>query len=271
MLPPAALERLEGWHCSAQQPCSTSTGALWLCDCAQQQQHDVTAKAPAELLERHQAKVHQRCSHLALWGSFPATTTVLRAGGGEGGRLRCYTASGEQVLACDSAAHITASAGMWLSSGRHCWQVVLLAPCDLVWLGVGDGSLAPDVWGGKQAGGWFYGSNDALCHDRHSDKHAYDQHAGHGPWGTPGAVVDVCLDMDARELWFGVNGAQLKLGFSGLPARVQPAVSVRAPGELLVRFRAASMLTAELVGGSSAAGGSSGASTASACRRDSVG
>jgi hypothetical protein len=36
---------------------------------------------------------------------------------------------------------------MWLSSGRHCWQVVLLAPCDLVWLGVGDGSLAPDVWG----------------------------------------------------------------------------------------------------------------------------
>jgi hypothetical protein len=241
-----------------------------------------------------------------------------------------------QVLECDSPAHITASANMWLSSGKHCWQVVLLAPCDLVWPGVGDGTLAPDVWGecnllfgvdgsaavrvwwsvcscvvvdfyqssrsaaaacsvsithmptypllavlcappagGKQAGGWFYGSNDALCHDRHSDKHAYDKHAGHGPWGTPGAVIDICLDMDARELWFGVNGAQLKLGFTGLPARVQPAVSVRAPGQLLVRFRAASMLTAELVSSSSSCGvGSSsggGAGSVPAGRRETVG
>lgn len=60
--------------------------------------------------------------------------------------VRCGAAA-LQVLDCDSPAHITASANMWLSSGRHCWQVVLLAPCDLVWLGVGDGSLAPDVWG----------------------------------------------------------------------------------------------------------------------------
>jgi hypothetical protein len=56
-----------------------------------------------------------------------------------------------QVLDCDSPAHITASANLWLSSGKHCWQVVLLAPCDLVWLGVGDGSLAPDVWGEQLA------------------------------------------------------------------------------------------------------------------------
>uniref|UniRef100_A0A383WG26 SPRY domain-containing protein n=1 Tax=Tetradesmus obliquus TaxID=3088 RepID=A0A383WG26_TETOB len=229
LLPPAALERLEA----------------------------LALLSPGALLDIY--RVHQRCSHLALWGSFPATTTVLRPGGSEAGRLRCYTAGGEQVLDCDSPAHITASANMWLSSGRHCWQVVLLAPCDLVWLGVGDGSLAPDVWGGKQAGGWFYGSNDALCHDRHSDKHAYDKHAGHGPWGAPGTVVDVCLDMDARELWFGVNGAQLKLGFTGLPARVQPAVSMRAPGQLLVRFRAASLLTAELVSSSSATSSSTAA------------
>lgn len=126
--------------------------------------------------------------------------------------------------------------------------------------------------GGKQAGGWFYGSNDALCHDRHSDKHAYDKHAGHGPWGAPGTVVDVCLDMDARQLWFGVNGAQLKLGFTGLPARVQPAVSMRAPGQLLVRFRAASLLTAELVSSSSATSSSTAAAeSVPAWRRETVG
>jgi hypothetical protein len=44
-------------------------------------------------------RLHQRCSHLALWGSFPATTTVLRAGSSETGRLRCYVAGGEQVRA----------------------------------------------------------------------------------------------------------------------------------------------------------------------------
>lgn len=98
--------------------------------------------------------------------------------------------------------------------------------------------------GGKQAGGWFYGSNDALCHNKHSDKHAYDNHCGHGAWGA-GAVVDVCLDMDAREVWFGLNGGPLKPGFTGLPGRVYPAVSLRSPGRLLVRFRAASWLVAD--------------------------
>jgi hypothetical protein len=58
-------------------------------------------------------------------------------------------------------------------------------------------------------------------------------------------VVDVLLDMDAREVWFGLDGGEPRLGFSGLPARVFPAVSLRAPAQLLVRFRAASCLTAE--------------------------
>ena len=48
------------------------------------------------------------------------------------------------------------------------------------------------------------------------------------------------LDMDAREVWFSVDGAEAKLGFSGLPERVYPAVSLRAPAEVVVRFRAAS-------------------------------
>lgn len=84
----------------------------------------------------------------------------------------------------------------------------------------------------------------ALCHNKQSDRHAYTKHCGNGKWGD-GAVVDVCLDMDAREVWFGVDGAEPKLGFSGLPDRVYPAVSLRAPAQLLVRFRAASWIMSE--------------------------
>lgn len=191
---------------------------------------------PSALLEIYRA--HQRCCHLAQWGNFPCLSL-----GGERG-LRCYVTGGEQVLECESVSHLTATSNLCFTSGKHCWQFVVTVPCDLVWLGLSDGSLTPDVWGGKQPGGWFYGSNDALCHNKQSDRHAYTKHCGNGKWGEC-AVVDVCLDMDAREVWFGVDGAEPKLGFSGLPDRVYPAVSLRAPAQLLVRFRAASWIMSE--------------------------
>lgn len=181
--------------------------------------------------------------------------------------------------------HLTADANLCFTSGKHCWQFVIAVPCDLVWLGVSGGGLQPDVWGGKQPGGWFYGSNDvsvvlwlgvwvaegtnggdldltvraaalpacitalpaplqALCHNKQSDRHAYTKHCGNGKWGD-GAVIDVCLDMDVREVWFGLDGCEPRLGFTGLPDKVYPAVSLRAPAQLLVRFRAASCLIAE--------------------------
>lgn len=65
-----------------------------------------------------------------------------------------------QVLECESVSHLTATSNLCFTSGKHCWQFVVTVPCDLVWLGLSDGSLTPDVWGGKQPGGWFYGSND---------------------------------------------------------------------------------------------------------------
>lgn len=65
-----------------------------------------------------------------------------------------------QVLECESLSHLTATSNLCFTSGKHCWQFVIAVPCDLVWLGLSDGSLQPDVWGGKQPGGWFYGSND---------------------------------------------------------------------------------------------------------------
>jgi hypothetical protein len=118
------------------------------------------------------------------------------------------------------------------------WTVHVRAACDLVWLGVSDGTLEPAVWGGKQPGGWLYGSNDALC-SAVSDKHAYSKTCGHGKWGD-GAVVTVFLDVDARGVWFAVNGSEPKFGFGGLPPRVYPTVSVRAPAVLAFHFRAGS-------------------------------
>lgn len=70
--------------------------------------------------------------------------------------LPCHT----QVLECESVSHLTATSNLCFTSGKHCWQFVVIVACDLVWLGLSDGSLTPDVWGGKQPGGWFYGSND---------------------------------------------------------------------------------------------------------------
>lgn len=65
-----------------------------------------------------------------------------------------------QVLECESVSHLTATSTLCFTSGKHCWQFVVAVPCDLVWLGLSDGTLSQDVWGGKQPGGWFYGSND---------------------------------------------------------------------------------------------------------------
>lgn len=57
-----------------------------------------------------------------------------------------------QVLECDSPSHITASSALSFTSGRHCWQIVVDASCDLAWVGVSNGNLDPDCWGGKQPG-----------------------------------------------------------------------------------------------------------------------
>ena len=91
--------------------------------------------------------------------------------------------------------------------------------------------------GGKQAGGYLYGSNDALC-SAVSDRHAYSKTCGLGKWGD-GAVVTVFLDMDARRVWFALNGSEPRPGFSGLPARAFPTVSVRAPAALRAKAKEA--------------------------------
>lgn len=106
--------------------------------------------------------------------------------------------------------------------------------------------------GGKQAGGYLYGSNDALC-SAVSDRHAYSKTCGLGKWGD-GAVVTVFLDMDARRVWFALNGSEPRPGFSGLPARVFPTVSVRAPAALAFYFRAGAWAAAAASASSSGGG-----------------
>lgn len=101
----------------------------------------------------------------------------------------------------------------------------------------------PCTTGGKQPGGWFLGSNDALCHNRGcAERSAYDELAGLGKWSA-GSTLDLMLDMDAHELWISLDGSPPVLAFDGLPAALHPAVSLRAPGALAVRFRSSSWLS----------------------------
>lgn len=153
-----------------------------------------------------------------------------------GDGLHCFIQEGHQTVVCQALAHNTVTGNFPLTSGRYSWQVLVHTSCDLAWVGVSDGSVPRTSWGGRERGGWYYGSNDALCHAATTDHRAYMHYCGHGKWGD-GAVVTVYLDMDAREVWFAVNGAEPRPGFTGLPGCVYPSVSLRAPGRLSFRFR----------------------------------
>ena len=183
--------------------------------------------SPEALLEVYRA--HHQCCYRSLQGVFALN--------GFCDGLQVVLKGGEQLLECRSQTHLSATASeVCLTSGQHSWQVVVNTSCDLVWVGVSDGTLDPRAWGGRQAGGWFYGSNDALCHQASPEQHAYQRYCGHYKWGEQ-AVVTVYLDMDAREVWFALDGSEPKLGFTELPGRVYPSVSIRAPALLGFRFR----------------------------------
>lgn len=106
--------------------------------------------------------------------------------------------------------------------------------------------------GGKQAGGWLYGSNDALC-SAVSDKHAYSKTCGHGKWGD-GAVVAVFLDMDAHKVRLCVLCVSVCLPLAGRGCLVvavfldMDARKVRAPCGCVVQRRALACGTAWVVG-----------------------
>eukprot|EP00877_Chromochloris_zofingiensis_P008521 jgi/Chrzof1/3922/Cz13g13150.t1 len=182
--------------------------------------------SPVALLEVY--KAHHRAMYKTLNGWFNQSTLC------DG--VRYHLKQGQEVIECSCIPHMTISTCEPLVGGKHCWEVTVQVACDLVWIGVGDGTLEPAIWGGKQAGGWFYGSNDALCHNSQSDKHAYTHLCGHGKWGE-GAVITCFADLEARQMWIAVNGSEPKLAFSDLPEAIYPAVSIRAPAQLAFRFR----------------------------------
>ena len=45
------------------------------------------------------------------------------------------------------------------------------------------------------------------------------------------------VDMEERQLWVRAGGGPVKLAFEGLPEVVYPAVSIRAPGQVRMKFR----------------------------------
>jgi hypothetical protein len=170
-----------------------------------------------------------------------------------GDGLHCFIQEGHQTVVCQALAHNTVTGNFPLTSGRYSWQVLVHTSCDLAWVGVSDGSVPRTSWGGRERGGWYYGSNDALCHAATTDHRAYMHYCGHGKW-SDGAVVTVYLDMDAREVCFALNGSEPRPGFTDLPACVYPSVSLRAPGRLSFRFRP-HMWAAGGAGGDVGAGG----------------
>jgi hypothetical protein len=193
-----------------------------------QQLEQQSLLSPESLLEVY--KAHHRCCFTSLEELF------LQSGGLCDG-LHVVLKQGEQLLECRSDRHLSATAGqVCLTSGQHTWQVVVTTSCDLVWVGVSDGTLDPRLWGGRQPGGWFYGSNDALCHHALQEQHTYQRYCGLDKWGEH-SVITVYLDMDAREVWFALDGSEPKLGFTNLPGRVYPSVSIRSPAVLGFRFR----------------------------------
>ncbi|GBF92383.1 hypothetical protein Rsub_05585 [Raphidocelis subcapitata] len=162
-----------------------------------------------------------------------------------------HTKGGVEVLESRSPSHLNVMTRDPLASGKHVWTVHVRAACDLVWVGVSDGSLDANIWGGKQAGGYLYGSNDALC-SAVNEKAAYTKLCGHGKWGD-GAVVTIFLDCDEHKIWFAVNGSEPRFGFGGLPELLYPTVSIRAPAVLAFHFRAGSWADAGASGRPSAA------------------
>ncbi|CAD7695084.1 unnamed protein product [Ostreobium quekettii] len=120
------------------------------------------------------------------------------------------------------------------TSGVHSWELHIAQYCDLVWVGVVDETVNMEEWLGKQSGGWMFGSNGSLCHATMQDNGPYTQKYG-APFRED-HVVTVKLDMNRRELGFGVNGEDFGVAFTNLPDRVYPAVSCRHPGQLRLCF-----------------------------------
>ncbi|MEW5304471.1 MAG: hypothetical protein WDW36_007081 [Sanguina aurantia] len=104
-------------------------------------------------------------------------------------------------------------------------QRQVLTYSTFVWLGVVQDGCGVDSWPGTGPNGWLYGSNDALVNN-HTDR--YERFLGAGEWQGIGHTVTMVVDMELRQVWFGPNNSELRLGFSHLPAHVYPTVSLQA-------------------------------------------
>ena len=62
----------------------------------------------------------------------------------DGVASRCV--GGVELLESRSPSHVNVVAAEPMQSGRHVWTVHVRAACDLVWLGVSDGTLDAHVW-----------------------------------------------------------------------------------------------------------------------------
>ncbi|MEW5319211.1 MAG: hypothetical protein WDW38_010376 [Sanguina aurantia] len=122
-----------------------------------------------------------------------------------------------------NAAQQVCSLALGRLGGQPLQQVLTYST--FVWLGVVQDGCGVDSWPGTGPNGWLYGSNDALVNN-HTDR--YERFLGAGEWQGIGHTVTMVVDMELRQVWFGPNNSELRLGFSHLPAHVYPTVSLQA-------------------------------------------
>ncbi|KAH3723361.1 hypothetical protein Pelo_17935 [Pelomyxa schiedti] len=127
--------------------------------------------------------------------------------------------------------------------GIHCWEFEVIAPCNMMWVGVATAHINCNQWMGRQPGAFAFSSEYGyLCTNTQRDNGPYG--AKHASFNNEGDTVQVVVDLASarRAVWFGANGAfeASGVGFTSeqLPPRgtpLFPCVSLTNGGSLRTR------------------------------------
>jgi len=114
-------------------------------------------------------------------------------------------------------------------NGVYEWDFVIVRTCSVMWIGV----CTEGIDFGK-----FLGTQDAWVIGSNGTK--YNPPASSSQYGVAfgdGTTVTVHLDMNQRTCGFTINGVKYENAFTGLPAKVYPAASLRYPGKVRLQLR----------------------------------
>ncbi|PKK79448.1 BTB-domain-containing protein [Rhizophagus irregularis] len=118
------------------------------------------------------------------------------------------------------------------------WDIVVEEICDCFWVGIctiKEFDVDYNSWLGKQAYGWVFGSNGAICHNTQEENGPYTNK--YGKEFKKNDRITVHLDMGERTCSFSINGERYPIAFRDLPNEIYPAVSLRTPGRARIEPR----------------------------------